>query len=72
MTPEKATRRKTISVRLTERQAEGLMEVGNRGVADLHDSGTDFDLESADAADEALGKLGRAMSEAWPETTEGP
>lgn len=70
-----ARRKKTIVIRLTEAEAEGLMNVGNRGIADLEDamggsSGTDAEEHGKDyeAGNDALGKLGQAMREAWPET----
>lgn len=58
--------KRIITLKLTKIEAEGLMDAGNRGVADLHDSGTDDDLKSADAADLALDKLGLVMEQAWP------
>jgi hypothetical protein len=62
--------KKYISLRLTQRQAEGLMNAGNRGVADLHDADSDEDDKAAVAAEEALDKLGYVMSVAWPESSQ--
>ncbi len=42
------------------------MDAGLRGIADLHDGGTDEQLETADVADAVLGKLGMAMEAVWP------
>ncbi len=56
--------KRKIKISLTRAQAEGLMDAGNRGVADLHDGQEDQGLLAADAADEALNLLGTAMRDA--------
>lgn len=60
-------RKRVIVIRLTRDEAEGLLNAGNRGVADLIDAQGDEDLEAAEWAEKALNKLGVAMEEAWPE-----
>ena len=58
-------RPKTITIRLTEAEAEGLMNAGNRGIVDLQADQSDEAQDAAAAADLALSKLGRAMAMAW-------
>lgn len=63
-------RKQYITISLTERQAEALMNAGNRGIADLHDAGGEEDSIAADLALDALDKLGAAMAKAWPDELE--
>lgn len=61
-----------ITVKLTRAEVNALIDVGNRGVADLHDSGDDDHLEQADIADAVLTENGAICPESWLTTPEPP
>lgn len=65
-------RKRIITLKLTRKEADVLLETGNRGVADLHDAQDDESLEMADIADAILDRLGRAAAAAWPEDAANP
>jgi hypothetical protein len=63
---------KTIKLVLTQREAEALLDAGNRGVADLNDVDDDESSAIAEDADLVLGRLGQKMAEAWPKADTVP
>ncbi len=64
-------RKRIIWLRLTEKEADALMESANEGIADQHDSQDGYQLETADVTDEILNRLGQAMRDAgWVDDKE--
>lgn len=59
--------KRLITIKLTRVEADALINAGNRGIADMHDSQDDDQLEAADVADAILDRIGAAASTAWPE-----
>jgi hypothetical protein len=53
--------KRIITLKLTRKEADALMDVGNAGIADMHDAQDDDSLKTADVADDVLTKLGQAM-----------
>ncbi|MFL6113116.1 MAG: hypothetical protein ACJ786_17420 [Catenulispora sp.] len=59
-------RRRVITLKLTEVEAEALMRAGNAGIADLIDEQTDEAEEVRVVADAVMDRLGALMADAWP------
>ena len=55
---------KTIKLILTRKEAEALMDAGNRGVADLEDCQDDEADALIEPAERALSRMGTLMREA--------
>lgn len=56
--------RKVLTLKLNRREAEALLAAGNAGVAKLRDADDEASQETADAAGDALFRLGELMTAA--------
>lgn len=59
-----ARRKRIIHLKLTEAEANALIDAGNSGIADMHDSQEDDQLKTADVVDVVLDRLGQLMRDA--------
>lgn len=59
--------RRLITIKLTKDEVNAIIDAGNAGIADMHDSQEDRQLEAADVADAVLNKIAHAATAACPE-----
>lgn len=54
-------RKRIVTLKLTRKEVDALMSAANAGIADMHDSMDDEQLDEADVADKVLDRLGQSM-----------